>query len=529
MRSDDMNILIVDDDAAIVESICHLVNWKKLGIDVVRTASGAAQAKMLIREEPADIVVSDIEMPKESGLDLLRWFREQGCSGKFLLLTCHESFSYAREAIKLRAEEYLLKPFRVDMIEMVLQKMTASILEEREKNTGTGTGVQYVRRRTLGVLSDICSGRISADLQTLKKELPGDSPFLEPEKTYRIVMIKATNLEKDEETYGKNLILFTLENMMSELLTGAPENARVISDDYGKYMLFTILCDAETAPENLRQSCHVLLGKASGMFSLTLTCCISTETGLDGFCTCCGKCREILDKDVIHYGSAFFLDETLETADRSRRALDLKVMEEYLNQKNKKAFLDYIKKEMNTAVQLKTMDHEQMTGVISEIQQAVYAHLAARGILITLVLENEDAAAMSRKAEQSVIDLIRWVNYLLSRVFAYEEELQKSSGIIQEIDVYIQQHYRENIGRNEIGAAFYLVPEYVAKLYKKKTGIALKDAINEYRLGQAKALLLSTDRKVSDIAADVGFDNFSYFSTLFKKNLGMTPNEYRKQ
>ncbi|MBQ1310903.1 MAG: helix-turn-helix transcriptional regulator, partial [Blautia sp.] len=89
--------------------------------------------------------------------------------------------------------------------------------------------------------------------------------------------------------------------------------------------------------------------------------------------------------------------------------------------------------------------------------------------------------------------------------------------------------YSEEIGRNEIGAAFYLVPEYVAKLYKKKTGKALKDAINDYRLTRAKTLLMTSDRKVSEIAQEVGFDNFSYFSTLFKKSMGMTPNEFRKQ
>ena len=204
-------------------------------------------------------------------------------------------------------------------------------------------------------------------------------------------------------------------------------------------------------------------------------------------------------------------------------------MEEYLDQKSKKAFLDYIKKELSMAQQLNKLDHEQLLGTIQEIRQAVYAHLASRGILITLVMENKNASAMADKAEQSVIDLLKWVNYLLSGVFEYEEEIQKSSGIITEIDQYIQQHYTENISRNEIGAAFYLVPEYVAKLYKKKSGKSLKDAINDYRLSQAKALLLTTDRKVSDIALDVGFDNFSYFSTLFKKNLGMTPNEYRKQ
>ena len=535
-----MNILIVDDDTAITESICNLVNWKKLGIDRIRTAQGGAAARNLIREEEADIVISDIEMPGESGLDFLRWFREEKYTGKFLLLTCHESFAYAQEALKLHADEYLLKPFRVDMIEMVLQKMGASLREEKGSTADPGEG-PYARRRTLGVLSDLLTGRIKGDISEIKTEMPFSVSLLAPEKKYCLMVVRATNLEKDIELYGRNLILFTLENVISELLTGSPENTRVVYFDHGKYWSFAVFCDAAgetesggkteatSAAGDLKAAANELLSKIGSMFSLTLTCCLCPAVPLSGCGRCFAECQELLDKDVIHYGTVFAMEEGYKTADEGRRALDLRVMEEYLDNKNKKAFLDYVKKELNTAVKLNVMDHEQMACVIREIQQAIYAHLAARGISINLIVENEDAAGMSRKAEQSVIDLIRWVNYLLSHVFEYEEELQKSSGIITEIESFIQKHYKEDIGRNEIGAAFFLVPEYVAKLYKKKTGVTLKDAINEYRLAEAKALLLTTDRKVSDIASDVGFDNFSYFSTLFKKNLGMTPNEFRKQ
>ena len=66
-------------------------------------------------------------------------------------------------------------------------------------------------------------------------------------------------------------------------------------------------------------------------------------------------------------------------------------------------------------------------------------------------------------------------------------------------------------------------------MYKKKTGIALKDAINDYRIQQARYLLTHSDKQVGEVAADVGFGNLSYFSTLFKKSTGMTPVEYRKQ
>jgi two-component system response regulator YesN len=85
----------------------------------------------------------------------------------------------------------------------------------------------------------------------------------------------------------------------------------------------------------------------------------------------------------------------------------------------------------------------------------------------------------------------------------------------------------EDIGRNEIAGEFYLTPEYLAKLYKKKTGMNLKDYINEYRIEVAKELLKTGEKNISNIAETVGFDNFSYFSTLFKKMTGVSPKDYK--
>ena len=75
---------------------------------------------------------------------------------------------------------------------------------------------------------------------------------------------------------------------------------------------------------------------------------------------------------------------------------------------------------------------------------------------------------------------------------------------------------------------FFLTPEYLAKVYKRQTGHNLKDYIIGYRIEMAKQLLADDIKSISDISAEVGFDNFSYFSTVFKKYTGITPGEYRR-
>ena len=187
-----------------------------------------------------------------------------------------------------------------------------------------------------------------------------------------------------------------------------------------------------------------------------------------------------------------------------------------------------LKRALDNGMHTGTLDRQLLKNIRREVQQAIYAHLAEKGIQISILMNDPMAQQLEAAAERSASDLLRFENYMLDKIFDLEKEMERSKGLTELIDAYISEHYAERLGRTEIGAAFYLMPEYIARLYKKKTGRSLKDAVNDCRLEQAKKLLRTTDRAVSDIALDVGFDNLSYFSTLFKKAVGKTPVEYRK-
>lgn len=122
---------------------------------------------------------------------------------------------------------------------------------------------------------------------------------------------------------------------------------------------------------------------------------------------------------------------------------------------------------------------------------------------------------LGQKASQSVLDMIRWTNYLIDCTFQYEESVQKNYSLNEKVDQYIREHYRENIGRTEIAEQFYLAPEYLSKTYKKLTGRTIKDTITEYRIDEAKRMLERGER-VSDVAETVGFDNLLIFLRYLK-------------
>ena len=94
---------------------------------------------------------------------------------------------------------------------------------------------------------------------------------------------------------------------------------------------------------------------------------------------------------------------------------------------------------------------------------------------------------------------------------------------------YVNEHFKEEISREQLSEMFFFDPDYITKIFKKETGFSYKNYVIEKRLSLAKKLLTETDYSIHDIALHVGYDNYSYFTRLFKKSFGMTPVEFRNQ
>lgn len=525
-----MRALLIDDDQIILEDIRNSLNWEKLGITDVVLANDAETAKQILETETMDIVVSDIEMPKESGLDLLQWFREQQIPGKFLLLTSYASFEYATRAIKYHAEEYLMKPFHVETMEIILQKMIQELQKEREAAQASALGqwmVSNLRETRLSLLRQLLSGTPSVSSGELMERLRGSRFQIDPNIEYTLVITKVTDLEQDWELYGRNVVSFILTNIQSDVLFEHPENENILCYEHRDYYILVAVCQQDK--DTLLQKCQEMLQHSAKVLSGTVTCCLMEPCMINAFQKAKDRGVRLLDQCVAFYGEVFSEQQTFRYLKDCAPVLEMQQMGDLLDAKDKKGFMLYLKKELDVRVKTRMLDVRMLESIHREVQQTLYFHLAGKGIQISLLVNDPVSDRVAAKAVQSAADMLRYANYMLDKIFSYEEEIEHSKDLISEINKFIHAHYREDIGRNEIGAAFHLVPEYLSKLYKKKTGMNLKDSINGYRIEQAKKLLAGREMSVGEIAVDVGFDNLSYFSTLFKKNLGVSPLEYRKQ
>ena len=170
-------VVLIDDEAVILEGLKRVVKWENYDCQVVGTAFDAKSGNDLIRQEKPDILFTDIRMPGQSGLTMLAGLRSEFPDMQVTVMTGYRDFSYAQEAIRLGVTRFLLKPTKMAEINEALEAMTAKLKEpsaklqeeppeEEEKHQGAGSflvdsAVRYMREHyqeklTLQEVADRC-------------------------------------------------------------------------------------------------------------------------------------------------------------------------------------------------------------------------------------------------------------------------------------------------------------------------------------------------------------------------------------
>lgn len=141
-----MTLLIVNDDSIVADTMKEEMHLEEYGIRTAYVAYDAETAKEIIREHTIDILLCDIEMPGENGLELLRWVRQQEKEIECIFLTCHAKFDYAQEAISLQCQDYILTPAKYEEIGRVIRNVAERIRSRREEQIYTEYGRHYFKK-----------------------------------------------------------------------------------------------------------------------------------------------------------------------------------------------------------------------------------------------------------------------------------------------------------------------------------------------------------------------------------------------
>ena len=169
-----MNILIVDDEQLAIQGMLDGINWDMLGFDKLLTANSYTEAVNIIKNTYIDIMVSDIDMPGESGLKLIEYVNEHSQNTECIILTCHDEFDYARTAVGLNCLEYLLKPIRYQKLTEIILRAKEKVEARRQNEQMKQYGQQYIQalsQETKGDTANALENAVSYIDQHLAEEL----------------------------------------------------------------------------------------------------------------------------------------------------------------------------------------------------------------------------------------------------------------------------------------------------------------------------------------------------------------------
>lgn len=493
-----LKVLIVDDEAPIRKWLEYCVE-KIDGFTVCGTAANGLQGIETFQATHPNIVITDIEMPGMSGIEMLKQIRQIQPTYA-IILTSHDSFTYVREAFSQGTEEYILKTeIGFESLSKLLSKAAKAIdMRSGGDSTDTEQQVQLAVRKMLLTKSQIGLTRDSLRQQGIVLD---NDCFLVADiwsKNGQSLQ-KVRQLVKEQQglyhlrfvpyNYDHLLVITNLrtELIMQELVERCMDGVKTLSAAIGF-----------SGPAANINNLPLLLKKAHARCNLQfyeprrkIFWHDSVESEAPHKME---NWRISFSKELYaqHFTDALAVKSQVLDTIRTEKPSDIPAV------KNLCCFL-------TTTLLYFTMDPaESLESTVQQVEQDI-------------------------QNSTSIDELIATVN----RVFRpLEKGTSKADGYskaIQEAVSYIQAHYAEKITLAEVANRVSFNPEYFSRLFSKETGMNFIAYLNHIRMKAAAELLEHTNKKVYEIAEQVGYTSISYFSTAFKKHYGQTPNEYQSQ
>lgn len=527
-----MNVLVVDDQRDVVNGIRDHVSWDQLPVSHVYTATGSAQAREILKKTPVDILLCDIEMPRENGLELCRWAREAYPDLQVIFLTSHADFDYAQTALKLGSFDYILQPAPYAEITRCVGRLCETMIREREVHRHAHEGIVLKQRKKLvlkNALSELTVGGTGEN--TLEELLP---LFLrENYRQVRIfpVLMAIHWLKVPPEDWRADSFAEALEEQLCQ--TFAP-----------------LLLEAVVAPENDTRLWIFICGE-SGRFK-TVNCVSGlvrykeAEKAGEFYTTLYYKQRteyaqlplvmgEILEKardKVAPPAILYDLDQETHDDTSKRRCMYLlhtqrwaKWLVDQQGDQLKNEIMSFFEDEDNRSC----LDRETLRFLYFRLVEAMLEAASRRHIKLEQIFPSDITLKIFSEGCITYSHFMGCVD-TITAFFANKAEGGDCCGenTIEQAVLYIKDNLDQNLTRNDVASAVHLNPEYFSRLFKKQTGYTVADFIFREKMKMARELLKIDGFSISMIAVKVGYSNFSHFTQLFKKVYGMTPNEYRK-
>lgn len=489
------HVLLVDDEESVLNVLRTSIDWQGLGIETLLTANDGIAALEVFERQQIDLLITDIRMPRLDGLELIRSVRQLYPDTHCILLTAYGEFDYARQAIYLGVENYLLKPVAKNEIEQTVSNALNN-LYHRHQNTSGLLSDNILRRWINGSITPEELSERAAVLG-INLYLPQYCVICIAKKSQSSISVFRANLiESLHKTYelwhfwdekGRFILIlggkrFDMDTLISQLNeTAATEH--VTSD-------VAIAVGTTVAETTLLHLSYVTAADALELSDLTLG-----QTVLQSDAAPHALSNDLLIEEI----RALFFESDEKFRINGYHHLALKLCK------------------TNMLQNMSPLMRACLTVLVTEFPEREDLQKRLFDLDWNFTVQKEEVPAAR------ICDLLNQV-YVI-----FTDCMDERSPIIQAALRYIHHSVIEgnSVSVKEFCAKNGMNPAYLGHLFKQETGSFFNDYLMQCRINQSVILLRNPNRKIKDIAEKIGFTSTSYFVKCFRESKGISPAKYR--
>lgn len=529
---DKYTVLLVDDEEDVIQVIMRKIDWEGLGFSVIGYATNGVKALEMLEEFQPDVVMTDIRMPYMDGMELSKRIRTEYPGTKILLFTGFDEFEYAKEAVHLEVEEYILKPLNSQELTKVFTHLKIKLDQEiNEKKNVEILKNYYMDSLPLlqaNFYSTLIEGRIHQNeldkfLRDYQIALPGP---------YYCCLVIHTSASQVPEDMNPLLLATSVQKQAMERL-GTKWSAKVFSY-LGKTVLLVQLADESELPE-LTDECDRFCKYVHRIIGADVTVGIGKVcSNILELAESYSGAREAVSYRVI-YGAVRAIN-IMEIAPQEMsdtelpgddglahlfKVIRLNERDDIIQAVNK--YCDRISS-VEKSLQHHYMDVMELVSGLSKFamnNDIVLEDFAGdMGKMYTGLLEMEPEA------------LRKW---LVDISLSFREQLiaarnKSTRSLVERAREYIYNNYGDaEVSLDSICEELGVSNSYFSTIFKKETGNSFVGYLTDYRMDKASRLLIETNEKSYMIARSVGYTDPNYFSYVFKRRFGVSPSKYRTE
>ena len=488
-------LLLVDDEEDVIEVIERKVSWEQIGFHVVGHAGNGFKALEMMEDMQPDVVMTDIRMPYMDGLELCSNIRQRFPATKLLLFTGFDDFEYAKEAVHLEIEEYILKPLNLAEITEVFKKLKTKLDDELNEKKNTDILKQYYAA-SLPILQ-------SNFYTTLIEGRIPENELGRYMRDYKIVL---------EGPYYCCIIIHTSASQMPQgmdirlLAVSVERQAQADLKERWNGRIFNYLGDTVMIAQLVQQEDISELTDECDRFCKYVNHVMGAKVTV-GIGQVCENVQEL----VSSYQSA-------------REAVSYRVL--YGSNRAINMTEAYMQHNFMSQQSLENY-HVAVMELISELY-----HFMSNNELNAQEISGSVGRLYNELSNFEPVVLKQWLLDFSSRLHDDMADARYNSkkSLIDSAKDYVHRNYRSvELGLDDTCKELGVSNSYFSSLFKKETGSSFVEYLTDYRMDKAARMLVETDDKSYVIAQNVGYADPNYFSYVFKRKYGVSPSRYRTE